>query len=305
MRLIKISSPGGTGSEVLRIAFETGIERAALHHTEDHLRDGTSEARDIIDIQTSTPKGKRFVDALVSARFYDPERYTISMRSPLSVVSRESLPDLTIPVTETGINILEELYQFSHVTYSFVGRVFIAASLLSYGMIRQQLLLMIAGLLFLPLLPLLQAIGFGAWTRHWRLLAQGAFAFLLAVALMLLAGALVAFATGPPLRFDDFAAPLTGFVISVAVGTASGLALIDDAGKREMIGLAASAQIALVPVWFGISAVLGFSDASGESKISVRAGSFAVNVVTLILASLAVHVVTRTAHGGLKKLDRT
>lgn len=121
---------------------------------------------------------------------------------------------------------------------------------------------------------------------------------------MLVAGAVVALATGPPLRFDDFASPGTGFVISLLVGVASGLALIDDAGKREMIGLAASAQIALVPVWFGIGTVLGFPDASGQNKIGTRAGSFAVNVLTLILASLAVHVMSRTANGALSKLDK-
>lgn len=82
------------------------------------------------------------------------------------------------------------------------------------------------------------------------------------------------------------------------------MALIDDVGKREMIGLAASAQTALVPVWFGIGTVLGFSDASGQSQVGVRAGSFTVNVLTLILASLAVHIFGGTVNGAMKKFGK-
>ena len=95
-----------------------------------------------------------------------------------------------------------------------------------------------------------------------------------------------------------------GFLISVLIGIASGLAVIDDVGKRELIGLAASAQIALVPVWFGICLIFGFPKAAGENEIRTRAISFFVNVLTLIVASLAVHIFARTASGALKRLDK-
>ena len=85
-------------------------------------------------------------------------------------------------------------------------------------------------------------------------------------------------------------------MISLIIGIAAGLAIIDDAGKREMIGLAASAQIALIPAWFGICLIFGFPETTGEGEIQKRAVSFFVNVATLVLASLAVHILSGTAN---------
>lgn len=249
MRLIRVSAPKGNGEDVMRTAFSVGIGTATLVSAEDHREDGTAEPRDVIDIATSTPKGKRFIDALLTADYYDSGRYAIAVRSPVTVVSRETVREVTVPLPEPSTDILEELYQFSHVTYSLVGRIFIAGLLLAYGMIQSHLLLMIAGLLFLPLLPLLKSIGFGVWTRQWGLAGLGLMAFAISTALLVLAGVIVASMSNPPLRFDEFSSPGVGFLISLVVGIAAGLAIIDDAGKRELIGLAASAQIALVPVW--------------------------------------------------------
>lgn len=52
-------------------------------------------------------------------------------------------------------------WQFGHVTASFVGRFLVGALILSYGMTKNNLLLIMAGLLL--------AIGFGALSRGWRL----------------------------------------------------------------------------------------------------------------------------------------
>jgi hypothetical protein len=298
MRLIDVSMPLGRSADVAQIAFSSGIERVSIQQEDSRLADGSSEIKEIVKIQTSTPKGKQFVDALLKADFYDPDQISFAIRAPRSIISREGLREITVPLPETATDILEELFLFSHVTYSLVGRVFIAGLLLAYGMIQQQLLLMIAGLLFLPLLPLLQAVGFGAWTRQWKLSLQGLLAFVISVILLILAGALVAALSSPPLRYDEFSALGVSFLISLVVGVAAGLAIIDDGGKREMIGLAASAQIALVPVWFGICAVFGFPTTTAESEISSRAVSFFINVLTLIAASLAVHIFAGTAGSG-------
>lgn len=304
MRLVNVSTPLGKSGDIARLAYQVGIENVTIQQEESHRADGSIETKELVKVQTSTPKGKRFVDAVLKADFFDSKQYTLVTRVPRTIVSTEGILEITYPLTETATDILEELLQFSHITYSFVGRIFIAGSLLAYGMIHQQLLLMIAGLLFLPLLPLLQAIGFGAWTRQWKLALQGVLAFAIAIILLILSGVVIGSLSSPPLKYDEFSPLGVSFLISLAVGVAAGLALIDDTGKREMIGLAASAQIAIVPVWFGISAVFGFPKTSGENEIESRALSFFVNVVTLIVAALAVHIFASTANGALKHLDK-
>ena len=85
----------------------------------------------------------------------------------------------------------------------------------------------------------------------------------------------------------------------MAVGIAAGLANIDDVGSRAIIGLAATAQIAIIPVWFGVSFVLGFPVATSESEITTRAISFFVTILTIIVASLAVYVLSGAASRSL------
>jgi hypothetical protein len=128
-----------------------------------------------IDIETATPTAKKFIDALLAAPFFDQNEYAIAVRQPRSIISSEKLSKITHPLAEPNIDILEELWQFSHVTLGFVGRILIGAPLLAYGMIQFKLLFMIAGLLFIPLLPPMLAVGFGTWTRQFTLATQGMF----------------------------------------------------------------------------------------------------------------------------------
>ena len=211
---------------------------------------------------------------------------------------------MTVPLVEPATDIFEELWQFSHITVGFVGRIFIAACLLGYGLIQQKTLIIIAGLLFMPLLPLLLAIGFGAWTRQWKLAAQGALAFLVAIVLIILGGMAVAAISSPPVKYDEFNSLGATFLIALAVGIAAGLANIDDVGRREMISLAATAQIAIIPAWLGVCFILGFPvhQPGGENQITERAGAFGVTIVTIIVASLAVYVSLGAANRQLSRL---
>jgi hypothetical protein len=303
MRLIKISSPQGKGPAVAETAFSVGIKNASLHQVEQLQPPGQNEWKDVVELQTSTPKAKQFVDEILKSSYYNAKDYSFSVRSPRSIVARENMPEVTKPLPETAVDILQELYQFSYITYSFVGRVLIAGCLLTYGMIQQQLLVMIAGLLFLPLLPLLQAVGFGLWTGQTKLALQGAIAFLLAVLLLVLGGIVVAAMTDPPLRYNEFNSLLSSFLISLIVGAAAGLAIIDDVGKREMIGLAASSQIAIIPVWLGICIVFGLPATVSSDQVLTRITSFAINVVTITVAAAAVHILTGAASSSLNHLE--
>ncbi|MGH9941701.1 MAG: hypothetical protein ACRD9R_04990 [Pyrinomonadaceae bacterium] len=287
MRLVKVKGP-----EVARVAFGVGISRVSLHREQVLSSDGRNETKDAVDIDTSTPKAKAFIDALMSAPFFDAQEYTISVRQPRSVVSHEGAREVTWPLVEPTADIFEELWQFSHVTYGFVGRVLIAAMLLAYGLIEYKILFIIAGLLFLPLLPLLLAASFGLWTRQWRLAGQGVFALAVATALLIAGGVLVALLTNPPLKFNEHNSLLTGALISLGVGVAAALATGDDVGRREMIGLAATAQLAIVPVWFGVSFVFGFPALDSASPAE-RAAGFGLNVGTVVLAASTTYALLR------------
>ena len=302
MRLVKVSAPQGMGTSVAQTAFSAGIEKVSLYQTQSVSSDGKVELKDTIDIETSTPKGKKFVDALLESDFYNSENFSIAVRQPRAIVSSDSIRELTKPLEEPGLDIFEELWQFSHVTYGFVGRFLIGACLLAYGIIEQKTLLIVAGLLFLPLVPPLLAIGFGSWTKNFKLAGQGFFAFLVATTLLFLGGVIIALISEPPIKYDEFSPLLVSFLISLAVGIAAGLANIDDVGRRELIGLAATAQIAIIPVWFGVCTIFGFPPTASQNVITTRATTFFVNTLTIIAASLAVYVLSGVANRAVSRM---
>jgi Domain of unknown function (DUF389) len=284
MRQVKVTAPQGKGRDVARIAFDVGINRVAVHQRQTLTKGNPEETTDVVDIETATPIAKTFVDRLMETTFFDPRNYSITVRQPRSVVTSEQPSKINWPLVEPTPDIFEELWQFSHVTFGFIGRIFIASLFLAYGIIEAKTLLIVAGLLFLPLLPPILAIGFGIWTKEWRLASQGAVALLVASTLGVFAGILTALVTSPPIRFNESNSLLTSFLISLGVGIAAGLATADDVGRREMIGLAATAQIAVLPVWFGVCTIFGFPASPIE-----RGAIFLINVFTLVLASFATY----------------
>jgi hypothetical protein len=288
MRLVKVQVPAGKGDAVAQLAFAIGIAQVTIRQEQVYRPDQSKENKDVVDIEAATPMAKAFIDAVLAAPFFDPARYAITVRQPRSIVSREPLAALTPPLVVPTIDLCEELWQFSHITFGFLGRVVLAAALLAYGMIEDKLLIMIAGLLFMPLLPLLLAMSLGVWTREWRLALQAGRAFVVALVLLVAAGAFVASITGPPLRYNETNSLLTSLVISLAVGVAAGLATADDVGRREMIGLAAVAQIAILPTWFGIRLVFGAA-AEGSTPAGARALALLVNMAAILVAALGTY----------------
>jgi hypothetical protein len=281
-----VSAPEGSAQQVAEIAFSTGIKSVSIQQQQDLSADGKRETKDTIDLQTSTPKGKRFIDNLMNADFYNSEDYSINIRQPRALISNENIRELTRPLAEPVLDIYQELWQFSHITVGFVGRFFIGASFLAYGLIQNQTLLIIAGLLFLPILPTLMGISLGILTGNLKLAGQGFLAFLAAMVILFLSGAAVASFNSPPLKYDEFNPLYVGALISLAVGIAGALANADDVGRRELIGLAATAQIAIVPVWFGIKTIFGFSAGEAQNKLLERAVSLPLSVAIIVIAAL-------------------
>lgn len=284
MRLVKVSAPRGKAGDIARLAFEQGISDVTLQQVQQQKAGGSPEPRDTVDAKVSTGQGRAFVDAVIAAPFYDRETYTIEIREPRSILKGTATRDITHPVPAPIIDIDEELWQFTHVTYSFVLRVFIASLLLSYGMTQDNVLFMIGGLLFLPFTPLVLACGFGALTAQWKLVGHALVALIAAIVLIFAGGLAVALVADGPIEFDQFPPMIAGLAFSFAIGLASSLATADDVGRRELLGLAAASQLALIPAWFGLSLVYGFDGTEGD-----KLTSFAVNIGALVVGALAVY----------------
>jgi hypothetical protein len=303
MRQVTVASPSGKGVEVARIAFGVGISEVSMNEVRRLGADGVESSKDKIEIETGTDLAKAFVDALTTAPFFDRDDYTIAVRQPRSIVSSERLRILTRPLVEPGTDLFQELWQFCQVTYGFVGRIYLGAVLLAFGVIDDRLLFIIAGLLFIPLLPLMLGVGFGIWTQRWRLVGQALLALAVAILLLVAGGVTVALMNHPPLRYLESNSLLTGALISLVVGVAAGLATADDVGRREMIGLAATAQVAIIPAWFGICFVFGFP-AFDSSSPRQRLISLALNIATLIIASAATYAALRVRGASLRVFDK-
>jgi hypothetical protein len=284
MRLVKVSTPQGKGADVARIAFGHGAPDVTLQQVSQQKAGGEPQPREAVDVKISTPRAKAFVDAVIAAPFFDREQYTIEIREPRSILKSTRTREITRPVPAPVIDIDQELWQFTHVTYSFVLRVFISAILLSYGMIEDNPLIMIGGLLFLPFTPLVLACGFGVLTGQWELVRHAVAALVAAVLLIFGGGVAVALAADPPIAFDKFPPMIVGLAFSFAIGIASSLATADDVGRRELIGLAAASQVGLIPAWVGISMVFGFDESPLE-----KLQAFGVNLAALVCGALAVY----------------
>ena len=290
MRLVKVNAPEGQGAVIAQLALDMGIRTATVYTVQVYSRMRSNFMQDVIEVKTSSPEAKDFVDRLMSAPFFNPDDYFIAIRYPKSIVSGEMPGRVTLPVVIPSIDIYEELWEFSHVTFSFIGRAFASAFLLSYGMIQFKLLIMISGLIFFPYIQEILAVAFGLFTREWRLALQGVFALIAATVTIIIAGALCALLMHPPLQFQEYGSVFSGFLLAIIIGAAAGLASADNTGKRELIGLTISAHTAIFAAWFGISLVFGFPEVSKTMEYIL---SFFVNIITITLAASLTYYLMR------------
>jgi hypothetical protein len=132
--------------------LNSGIARVTVSERRVLEANGDASVNDCVELDVSTPAAKAFLDRLTSQPCFTRSEYAVAVRQPRALISREA-------GFRKRLNWIRRT--ISH-----------RRPLLAYGLVESKLLFMIAGLLFIPLSPLMLSIGFGLWTKQWRLARQ-------------------------------------------------------------------------------------------------------------------------------------
>jgi hypothetical protein len=280
MHEIRVTVPEGRAKDVAELALQAGIKQASVYRVFAY---GPNQAKEIVSAETSTPRGKKFADSVLTSPWFDSRVCSISTRELRAVVTDGHPRDITRPMLEPPINVFEDLWQLNHLTVSYYARAIAGAILLAYGMVLNDPVTIVIAALFLPFLSQSVALSFGPWAGDWGLARQGLKALLVSTAASVLSGAAIALLHGPPMLFHGYLSPLPSFLISAMIGITAGFITADDAGRRYLIGVAAAVQYGIFPVWFGFSLVEGFPD---QKTTLMRLATFAINVFAITLFAL-------------------
>lgn len=292
MHEIRATVSPDCADEAVRLAREAGIESVTV--TEVFVR-GPDQRRQSLSVETSTPKAKAFIEAFLASPRLASAECTITSRELRAVLDGTPFKEITRPWSEPYPDVIQDLWQLSHVNASYIGRALGGAILLATGVIDNDPIPIVVAALFLPFLSQVLAVSFGLWSRDWRLLLHGLRAVLTSAALALAAGAAVGWIEGGPIRFEGFKGPLPSFLISGVIGAAAGLSVADDTGRRYLIGVAAAVQLAVFPAWFGAALATGLPAASITAS---RLESFLVNFATIAVAALLAYAGLHLKGGG-------
>src|SRR3977135_887022 len=131
MHEVRVTVPQGKSQDVARLALDVGIKQASIYRVYVH---GPNREMEVVSAETSTPRAKLFIDALLSTSWLNLTECSISARELRAVLSSDPQSEITYPRVEPAVDVLADLWQLSHLTSSYVGRAVAAAILLAYGM---------------------------------------------------------------------------------------------------------------------------------------------------------------------------
>jgi hypothetical protein len=78
--------------------------------------------------------------------------YSLTSRELRAIVDRSDLADLTIPMTEPFPDVIQDLWQLSHLTTSYLARALAGGILLAIGIVQNDPVSIVVAALFLPFL---------------------------------------------------------------------------------------------------------------------------------------------------------
>jgi len=295
MHEVRVTAPKGLGPEIARIAIEAGIPSVSVY---DVYAYGPNEPKEIVSVEVATPVAKKFIDALVNSPHYDPARMTLTERTLLAILEHGHQDEITQPMIWSPPAVFDTLWQNSHITPAFTARCVIAPAILAYGMLHNSVILIVIALLFTQFLQPVLAVSFGCWAGDGKLVLQGAMAFGISTALAILSGVFVGLLSGGPMLFDDFKPMLVSLLISSAIGVVAGVSSADDVGRNYLVAVAAAAQYAIYPTWFGLSIVTGLPD---THTTWTRIGTFLFNVASISTVALVTYILLGMRRSGLQR----
>lgn len=287
---IRATLPAEHVGTAARLAHEAGITKIAV--SDVHLH-GLEGGRKMVSVETSTPRARAFVDALLGSASLKGVDYSLTSRELRAIVSGEDILELTRPMSEPFPDVIQDLWQLSHLTVSYFARAAAGAALMATGILDDNPIAIVVAALFLPFLAEVLAFSFGLWSRDRRLIFRGMRAVMVSAVLAFAAGAVVAAIQGGPIHFTGFKGPLASFAVSAVIGITAGLSNADDTGRRYLIGVAAAVQLAIFPVWLGAATALG----SADGVVWTRLESFLINLVTISLAAVAAYAALHLQSG--------
>jgi hypothetical protein len=283
MHEVRVGAPEGSSKAIADLALRVGIAEVSVYTVQVY---GSTPQKQIVSVETSTPLAKQFIDAMFSDPWFNPEHYSITTRELRAILSSESVFDITKPMIEPALDVLEDLWQLNHITPSYLGRATGGAILLAFGMLHNNPISIVVAAMFLPFLSQVLAVAFGLWGGERRLAKQGVLAILVSTGIAIFGGVVVSLLGRNSFGFTEFQSPLIGLGISSVIGIAAGLASADDAGRRYLIGVAAAVQYSVFPVWFGACLVLGFPP---RAIVIERTATFFINIIAIAVTAGGVY----------------
>ena len=298
MHEVRVTVPRGSSSAIARAALEVGIQRVTVCPVQTV---GPYAEAEIVSVETSTAMAKAFLHRVLSSDAVDLQESSITTREVRAILGAEPVREMTYPAVEPTVEVFQDLWQVNHLTPSFVARSVAAAVLLGYGMLRADPVSIVVAALFLPFMPQVLGLAFGAWAAEWKLAGQSGAALLVSMVMSVLAGITLGAALGGPMQFDGFKSPALSAAMSLVIGVAAGCSIADDAGRRYLIGVAAAAQSGVFAVWIGLATVLGFPD---RGTTVARLLTLPLNICAIGVAACASYALIGLRRGSARTIRR-
>jgi hypothetical protein len=289
---VRLTVPPERVDDAVQAAHSVGIEGVTVTPLTIHRPKG-AEAAVRVSVETSTPRARAFVRAVQRSPWFDLACCSMSTREVRAIVNGEPLDELTRPMDEPDVDVLQDLWQLSHVTASYVGRCVAGALLMARGVIANDLVALMLAVLFLPFLSEVRGLAYGLLRGDRSLAFHACKALAVTVITLLAIGAIAGVIDPSPIRYDGFKGLALSAVISFVIGAAAGLASADDAGRRYLIGVAAAAQLGVFPLYFGIALVRGFP---ASLPVSGYLLTFAVDFTTVVATTAASYAVVEYSY---------
>jgi hypothetical protein len=147
MHEIRVTIPSAHMASVIELAHEAGIGEVTITDVHSDIQ---KARRQVLSVETSTPKARKFTDAVLGSSHLSSLGFALTSREVRAIVSGEAPKSLTRPMSEPFPDVIQDFWQLSHITPSYLGRASAGGILLAMGIIENNPVSIVAAALFLP-----------------------------------------------------------------------------------------------------------------------------------------------------------